>query len=149
VTELVINSPHLQTPGQRLSTALLSLSGWLLWSYCLLPLLILCGWWLGIHVCAFLINLCGGYQGLQKLMTLYVCTVAGSALGWAAWIGYDRVRGRDAPDKAQDRAAVTLPDLSHHFNLPEALLETCRHHRITTVEFDANGQIIALIPLAD
>ena len=129
-----------------MSTAILSFSGWLLWGYCLLPLLILCGWWLGIHICAFWVNLCGGYQGLQKLMTLYVYTVAGSTLGWAAWIGYDRWGHQDAITRPRNRAAVTSPEMSLYFNLPEALLETCRHNSITTVEFDADGRITALIP---
>ncbi len=144
--ELVIDAPHLQTPGQRLSTALLSLSGWLLWGYCLLPLLILCGGWLGIHICAFWVNLCGGYAGLLKLMFLYVATITGSACGWAAWIGYDRWRQSSRAGHRPAALPVSSSAMSAYFNQPEPLLDTCRNCSIVTVEFDGEGRITGLIP---
>ncbi|MGI9213649.1 MAG: poly-beta-1,6-N-acetyl-D-glucosamine biosynthesis protein PgaD [Methylococcaceae bacterium] len=145
MTELVINAPHLQSTGQRISTVILSFSGWLLWGYCLLPLLILCGWWLGIHICAFWVNLCGGYLGLQKLMFLYLCTVAGSAAGWAAWILYNQLRHPGVHEVRQNPTVVTSREMSEYFKQSEAVIETCRSSSITTVEFDASGRIIGLI----
>lgn len=145
MTELVINAPHLQSTGQRISTLILSFSGWILWCYCLLPLLILCGWWFGIHICAFWVNLCGGYLGLQKVMFLYLCTVTGSVAGWAAWILYDQLRQSTLHPEKQILSVVSSREMSEYFNQSEAVIETCRSTAITTVEFDAGGRITTLI----
>ena len=150
MTELVIDVPHLQTPGQRLATTLLSLSGWLLWGYLFLPLLFLCGWWLGVQTCSFWVNLCGGYLGLQQLLTLYGCTVVGLTFGWATWVSMDGLH-HPKPRRTGNRpaAVVTDAELSRFFVLPEQVLGECRRSRITTVEFDRDGKITGLIPLAD
>ena len=144
--ELVINAPHLQTRGQRFSTALLSLSGWLLWGYFLLPLLILCGWWFGVQVCGFWVNLCGGYPGLHKLLTLYGWTVLGLTSGWILWVAFDTWLHRQAGTRHHPTVVVDSSELSHYFSQPEDLLIRCRDSRITTVHFDSEGRITDLNP---
>lgn len=146
MTELVINAPHLQTRGQRFSTALLSLSGWLLWGYFLLPLLILCGWWLGVQVCAFWVSLCGGYPGLQKLLILYGCTVLGLTGGWTLWVAFDAWLRRQARSTRGATVIVDTRQLSQYFALPEEQITHSRENRMTTVHFDSEGRITDLKP---
>lgn len=147
MTELVINAPHLQTPGQRFSTALLSFSGWLLWGYFFLPLLFLCGWWLGVQICALWVNLCGGYLGLQKLLLLYSGTILGLSAGWAVWIAYDGYSYRSVGRMTRLPARVSTDEMSRFFALSENLLTDCRESQITTVQFDTEGHIIGLTPI--
>lgn len=141
--DLVIDAPDLQSRVQRLSTAVLLATGWLLWAYFSFPFVELCGWFLDVSICSVWVNLSGGYLSLQRLLEIYTLTI----IGWlAAWSFLGIGRNLRAP---RQHAATGVPHadlaaLCHDFGVDQALVAECRASRVATVHFDGDGRIVGL-----
>lgn len=140
-TEIVINAPDLQSPAQRLSTAILLGMGWLLWAYFAFPFVELCGWFMDIRICSEWVNLSGGYLSLQHLLVLYGLTVAGWLGLWSLWVMYRSLRHRR---RRGALPAVALEPICRDFGVEPAQVAQCRASRVTTVHFDGNGRIVGM-----
>ncbi|WP_045226231.1 poly-beta-1,6-N-acetyl-D-glucosamine biosynthesis protein PgaD [Methyloterricola oryzae] len=143
MTELVINAPDLQTFQQRLVAALLAVTGWLLWSYIFFPLVTLSCWLVDNDVCSQWVNFAGGYLQLQRMLDIYLQTIAALSLLWAIWLSYNSIRRRLRTGK-QEPACIGIEDLCQEFQLPRDALARCRESRYTTLRFDSKGRIISL-----
>lgn len=144
MTELVINAPHLQSTGQRMSTLALLVFGWLLWAYFSFPFVTLCGWFLDIRVCSEWVNLSGGYLSLQELLYVYGKTIASLVAVWCAWALYNGARRQRRRNRSIEQVPVSLPELSRSFGVEESELHHCRLSRFTTVQFDSVGRIVGM-----
>jgi biofilm PGA synthesis protein PgaD len=146
VTQLVIESSHLQSRGQRIAAFFLGLAGWLMWAYLLFPLLTLTCWLLKKNVCAVWVNYSGGYPGLRDMLIVYGQTVLALALIWIFWGVYNGVRRELRNRQAKPDALMPLDvkELSQFFNVDKHMLARSRHSAYTTVHFDAEGKLTAL-----
>lgn len=143
MTELVINAPDLQTYPQRLGAAMLTVAGWLLWSYIFFPLVTLSCWLVDNDVCSQWVNIAGGYLQLQSMLSVYLQTVAGLSLLWAAWVAYNHLRTRLQP-KPSALAAIGTDELCRAFQVTSEDFARCRESRYAVIAFDAKGRIVSL-----
>lgn len=140
--ELVINEPHLQTHGQRFGTTVLTVSGWLLWSYFFFPLVTLSCWLVDNEVCSQWVNLSGGYLNLQEMLLIYVQTIAALIIGWGLWFFYNTLKRNAKP--AFKQGSVSTSDLCDAFKVKEDELKQCQKSRYAVVHFDQSGHIVGL-----
>jgi len=143
VTELVINSPHLQTGSQRLGAAALNLLGWLLWCYFFFPLVSLGCWVMDFDQCSQWVNLSGGYLNLRAVLVFYMESVTVLVVVWLAWVAYNQAK-RQNRKVLPAFPVVSRGELSSTFNVPQTDLEECQKSAFVVVHFDPNGQIIGL-----
>lgn len=143
MTELVINAPHLQTGGQRLSAGALTVAGWLLWCYFFFPVITLAGWLMNIEACSQWVNLSGGYLNLQEILGIYGLTVAGMAGLWAGWAFYNTFQWRR--ERGEKLAPVVgIEGLCQAFGVEAETLSRCQKSRYAVVHFDLHGHIVGL-----
>lgn len=143
MTELVINAPDLQTFQQRLVATLLTVTGWLLWSYIFFPLVTLTCWLVDNDVCSQWVNFAGGYLQLQRMLDIYLQTIAGLSLLWVIWLSYNVIRRRLRTGGAAPNL-LDIEDLCQEFLVPRDDLARCRESRYTTILFDGKGRILSL-----
>ena len=143
MTELVINSPHLQTVGQRLGAAALNIIGWLLWCYFFFPLVSLGCWFMDFDQCSQWVNLSGGYLNLQDILLVYIESVAALGVAWIAWVAYN-LATRSRRQRLPAPPPVSRAELCRTFNVPRKDLDECQESRFVVVHFDPSGQIIGL-----
>lgn len=142
--DLVIDAPDLQSRVQRLSTAVLLATGWLLWAYFSFPFVELCGWFLDVSICSVWVNLSGGYLSLQRLLEIYTLTIIGWLAAWS-FLGISRNLRTDRPyAPAPGVPRADLAALCHDFGVDQALVAECRASRVATVRFDGDGRIVGL-----
>lgn len=143
MTRLVIESPDLQTPAQRLSALIIGIAGWILWLYVTFPVLTVCGWLLDISICSVWMNWSGGYMSLQELMQFYAGIAVGLFFFWFFWMKIRLSRRYDASKRPVARKLETVA-VAKAYHVDHSLLQQCRRSRMVTVHFDAQGRIIQL-----
>ena len=141
--ELIINYPHKQTKGQRLTGFALQVAGWLLWSYFLFPLMALGCSFMEFVQCAQWVSLSGGYISLQETMVNYLQIVLAMLVGWIAWVGYNIVHSHYIPYITLIEP-VNNSDLCQVFNIDYDTLVNCQNSRYVIVHFDKLARIIGL-----
>jgi biofilm PGA synthesis protein PgaD len=146
VTQLVIESSHLQSHGQRLIAFILALVGWLMWAYLLFPLFALTCWLLEKHFCAVWVSYSGGYPGLRDMLSVYGQTLLALTFMWVFWGVYNGVRRELRNRKAKPEAVTPLgvKELGQFFGVDKNMLARSRHSAFTTVHFDAEGKLTRL-----
>jgi poly-beta-1,6-N-acetyl-D-glucosamine biosynthesis protein PgaD len=145
MSEFVIEAPEKQSLSQRISTILISACGWILWLYVSFPLLTICGHFLHLDFCSALIDRVGGAWSLAQLMQLYGYTLLFLSNIWAVWIIF-RLKTRHRDQRTARPEAVTDADLCQSFQVESCTLALSRQSRKIDVAFDAQGQILALLP---
>jgi poly-beta-1,6-N-acetyl-D-glucosamine biosynthesis protein PgaD len=143
VIELVIDSPHLQTHGQRFSALSLTLMGWMLWSYFFFPLITLSCWLVDNDICSQWVNFAGGYLSLREDLAICAQTVVGLALIWSLWMIYSLLKAQGRRPEKQP-GPVSAKTMSVAFGVETAQLRKCRAGQYTVVRFDAHGHIVDL-----
>ncbi len=142
--DLVIDAPDLQSRVQRLSTAVLLVTGWLLWAYFSFPFVELCGWFLDVSICSVWVNLSGGYLSLQRLLEIYALTIVGWLAAWSC-LGISRNLRTNRPGlQAAHVPRADLALLCRDFGVDAAQVVECRASRVATVRFDSEGRIVGL-----
>jgi poly-beta-1,6-N-acetyl-D-glucosamine biosynthesis protein PgaD len=146
VTQLVIESSHLQSRGQRVVAFFLTLVGWLMWAYLLFPLFALTCWLLKKNFCAVWVSYSGGYPGLRDMLSVYGQTLLALALVWVFWGVYNGVRRelRNRKAKPETVTPLDVKELSQFFGVDKNMLARSRHSAYTTVHFDADGKLTGL-----
>jgi poly-beta-1,6-N-acetyl-D-glucosamine biosynthesis protein PgaD len=146
VTQLVIESSHLQSPRQRIVAFFLTLIGWLMWAYLLFPLFALTCWLLKKNFCAVWVSYSGGYPELRDMLSVYGQTLIALALLWVFWGVYNGVRRelRNRKAKPEALAPLDVKDLSLFFGVDRNVLARSRHSVFVTVHFDRDGRLTGL-----
>ncbi|QFY43887.1 poly-beta-1,6-N-acetyl-D-glucosamine biosynthesis protein PgaD [Candidatus Methylospira mobilis] len=146
MTQLVIESSHLQSSGQRVVAFILMLAGWLMWAYLLFPLLALSCWLLQKNFCAVWVSYSGGYPELRDMLSVYGQTLLALALMWVFWGVYNGVRRelRKRKTKPEAAAALEVKELSRFFGVDRDVLARSRNSAYTTVHFDKDGKLVGL-----
>ena len=143
--DLVIDAPDLQSPTQRLNTAVLLGMGWLSWAYFSFPFVELCGWFLNIHICSVWVDLSGGYASLRHLLGIYALTIVGWLAVWGLWSLYRDARlARRSRETTASAPLVDLATLCEDFGVEPERVAQCRTSHVTTVHFDGDGRIIGM-----
>ncbi|MGD8514400.1 MAG: poly-beta-1,6-N-acetyl-D-glucosamine biosynthesis protein PgaD [Granulosicoccaceae bacterium] len=141
MSELIIETPHLQNLRQRYGFATLTLVFWMLWLYLWLPMISLVAWLFGINVFYYHMIELGGYLGFLKLLGWYTVTVLAIAVVYGSWmlVNIFRFRGKD---KRRPVEHVTDAQVAEFFRLEPAFMSRFEASRSVIVYQAADGQII-------
>lgn len=141
MTELIINSPSLQSLHQRYMSTLLKFLFWALWIFLWTPLVTLAGWLAGAHLTYFeMVRLNGWTEVVHDFKIFMLCVaVIGGALGlWAAY-NYYRFRG---VERRKAFPPVEKRQLAEFFNVNIVDLALQQKAQCLAVAFDERGRII-------
>ncbi len=134
---LIIEAPHLQSLGQRVGSALVSLGCWMLWIYFLIPLVSLSGWLLGIRKFSAEVRWFGGYKSLVELMQIYATSVLAILSAWLIWTCLSTIFKRSPRVSTYPRHTPTLS-----LALDSEVIKRAMQWKAITVSFNDQGQII-------
>jgi poly-beta-1,6-N-acetyl-D-glucosamine biosynthesis protein PgaD len=148
VTDLVINAPHLQTSGQRISAFGLAVFGWLLWCYLFFPLVTLGCWLVDDDNCSQWVNMAGGYLNLREMLEVYSHAILAIMAAWAGWLGYNCLR-HISRREINAVKTITEGELIEAFGVDSSELRICQSSRIAIVHYDGDGHIVGLEALPE
>lgn len=144
---IIIESPHLQTPGQRIVFGALTLTFWAVWTYLWLPLVSFVAWLFGIHTVHYQMFVLHGYSALADLLLLYALIVAvlgGSLVVWGL-INVIRFQNVERRTHAGD---VTNDMLADRYAVDSSHLAAWQQSPRLTMHHDDRGRL-ALVEAPD
>jgi biofilm PGA synthesis protein PgaD len=143
MSELIIETPHLQNLRQRYGFATLTLLFWVLWLYMWLPLISLVAWFFGMKVFYFHMIELGGYVGLMELLGWYTLTVLLIAIVFGAWmlVNLFRFRGKERRRPIQH---VKDQQVADYFGVDSEYLSRFSSARSVIVHQTKDGQITSI-----
>jgi biofilm PGA synthesis protein PgaD len=140
VTELVINSPSLQSLQQRYISTILTFVFWVLWIFLWTPLLTLLAWLVGAHLVYFeMFELKGWGEVVREFKIFSICvTLIGLALGLWALYNYQRFHG---VERRKAFPPLENNQLAEFFQVDATELSLQQKAQCLTVTFDEHGHI--------
>ncbi len=137
----IIVRPDLQSRLHRGFFGLLSLIGWLIWLYLLLPLASLVAWWFGWHLFDTYIQLDSAQFIRSMLIINLIVFLLGSLL--LLWALYNLIRFRGKERRAFI-PPVTTPEIASLYALNATDVAQPQQFKITYVSFDDQGHFTRL-----
>ena len=143
MSDLIIDTPHLQSLRQRYGFATLTFIFWIIWLYLWLPLISLFAWVFGMKIFYYHMIELGGYVGLLQLLGWYAVTIAGIALVFGIWmlINIFRFRGKE---KRRPIQHVNDQQVASYFGVDSDYLAPYKSARSVVVHQSPEGQITAI-----
>lgn len=146
--KLIIDSPRLVRPGQKLTAWGVTLLFWGMLLYLWQPLISLLAWGLNIRLFYSHMIILGGYQAFVDLLAFYglvILCLSGALLVWAR-VQQWRFRG---VERRQQRAVVPLDEMASRFAVEAGELQVARTARRLRVRLAADGRVAELERLSD
>ncbi len=140
--EYIINIPQLQSLSKRLSSRVVAVVCWLMWSYLLFPIVTLLDWLHGDDKDIIGMHWFGGGKSLQQLLEIYLGTLSVLVVIWMVWIAiYRFCRSQQFIETAK---TVIDQELCAFYHVDAEKVQRYREKQNVTVFFDENGKILNL-----
>ncbi len=143
MTDLVINTPSMQSLWQRYSSIVFTFVFWIIWFFLWIPVVTGLAWYLGFDLVYFEMFEQEGYKVVLFDFFRFLMVVAflGGALAiWAAY-NYFRFRGKD---RRKVQSPVPMKEMADFFEVEQALVERFQRVKSVSVSFDNAGKITGI-----
>ncbi|HZP87726.1 MAG TPA: poly-beta-1,6-N-acetyl-D-glucosamine biosynthesis protein PgaD [Burkholderiales bacterium] len=140
-SELIIEDPELQTTGQKVLYATLTVVFWAVWIYLWLPLITLAGWAFGVQRFVDVMLVQDGWVTLRDVLAFYLITIAIMGGTLIVWATYNRVRFTGRERRVSTVAEPSSVRLAKTLGAPESTVRGWQTEKCLCVTHDAQGRI--------
>jgi len=139
-SDLIFDSPKLQSLKLRFASTTLTFLFWVVWFYLWIPIVTLVGWWFQVETMQHEMVTLGGFQAFLDALPGFLFVTACLTGTLTVWALYNFIRFK-GQDRRKPLPTVQKEDLLSTFSISEADLLQATTNKISTISIDENDKI--------
>ena len=139
----IIERNDLESTGKRRVGQIVSLIAWIIWIYLFTPIIALIGWFFGVEL--FQRYILDDPIGTLRAVQVYALVIFIAGVVFIGWAGYNWFRFHNR-ERRHAPPPISSRELARRFGIAPAEAEDIEHHRIVTVYFNEDAEIIEIVP---